>query len=68
MLSGDEYIRDGQALRTFCEKRRKWDDWVKKGACVLEIIFFGGDYQNSFFFFSNRSIFFILFLFFFNQK
>lgn len=25
MLSGDEYLRDGQALRRFCEQHRSWD-------------------------------------------
>ena len=32
MLSGDEYLRDGQSLRTFCEAHRDWDTWVAQGA------------------------------------
>ena len=32
MLSGDEYLRDGMALRRFCEEHRDWDTWVNKGA------------------------------------
>jgi glycosyltransferase involved in cell wall biosynthesis len=32
MLSGDEYLRDGMALRRFCEQHRSWDDWVNRGA------------------------------------
>jgi glycosyltransferase involved in cell wall biosynthesis len=32
MLSGDEYLRDGMALRRFCEEHRSWDKWTNKGA------------------------------------
>ena len=32
MLSGDEYLRDGKSLRSFCEAHRDWDTWVAKGS------------------------------------
>ena len=50
MLSGDEYLRDGMALRRFCEKHRDWDAWVNRGAAEEAYnlrILYGSDVYDS---------------------